>query len=250
MRRIRLAWMAAVVPLLACGDEPPPDGREDLDSRLETRDERLDLEPVDDSTKSNFPKASTSSISLILRAAVSPPTLNGEILYASSVAVHGDLAFVSYHRPGAAYGGAFDVLDISDPASPELVSSRSLDGEDVNAIDSDGAKVYLAVSSSRFPFPETAAVRAYDLDAGVIDPGSEQLTPLSSYVASSVRARGGRLFVSTGDVGGHLFELDPATLSVASSTAFEVAVFTSLSRIVTRPPSLPMSWMPTPACLG
>lgn len=211
-----------ILGLTACGDEAKEsDG--DLQRRIEHVDEELELEPLSASGKTKFPKASTSSITLALRAKVTPPTVGGETLYASSVAVHDDLAFVSYHQPGADYGGAVDVLDISDPTSPQLVSSLSFGDEDVNDVDSDGSRVFLAVSGERFAFPETAAVRAYDLGGGVIDAASGQVVGLASFVASGVRAAGGRLFATTGDVGGYLVELDPALLTVTASVALDDA---------------------------
>lgn len=211
-----------VLGLCACGEES---GRadEELDRRIEHVDEELELEAVDEPSKTPFPKASTSSITLVLRANVTPPEVGGRTLYASSVAVSGDFAFVSYHVPGVDYGGAVDVLDISDPTSPQLVSSLSFVDEDVNDVDADGSRVFLAVSGESFSFPETAAVRAYDVNAGVIDPASAQIARLASFVASGVRVDGGRLLVTTGDVGGYLVELDPAQLTVTASVALEDA---------------------------
>lgn len=200
----------------ASGPEADPEG---VDAeRLRRDDQGLDLELLAGPAKQQaFPKAATSTITLTLRADVTPPTVEGRQLHASSVAVAGPLAFVSYHVPGETYGGAVDVLDISDPAFPVLVSSRAFVGEDVNAVDSDGTSVFLATSSRSFPFGETAAVRAYALDAGVIDPASGRIVALDSQIATSVRAAGGRLFAVTGATVGQLYELDPASLEIVAS---------------------------------
>jgi len=219
----RFVLCAAVLAAAACSGSDSNGGSTNEGSdRLTPRDEPLEIVPLGAKNKA-WPPAATSTVTLTLRAQVTPPSVDGQQLYASSVAVSGNLALVSYHLPGAPFGGAVDIIDITDPAAPVLVSSHSLPGEDVNAASSDGSKIYLAVSSDAFPFENTAAVRAYDLSANQIQPGSAQLQPLSSFSATDVLITGGRLFATTGNTGGHLIELDPAALTVTSSVPLEDA---------------------------
>jgi hypothetical protein len=74
-----------------------------------------------------------------LIGSVRSPVVNGVAVRATQVTVFGNYAFVSYNREGARYIGGIDVIDISDPTAPRLVSQMALPTTDVNAIYADPA---------------------------------------------------------------------------------------------------------------
>ena len=85
--------------------------------------------------------AMTSSITIQLIAHLSPPEYNGEVLQASHVRIVDHYAYVTYNTQGPRYLGGVDIVDISSPDDPKLVSSvvfinkETNKGKDVSSVD-------------------------------------------------------------------------------------------------------------------
>jgi hypothetical protein len=86
----------------------------------------------------------SGNLVLKLEAEVAPPSIGGNTLQATSVAIVGTLAVVSYNMRGAEYLGAIDVFDISKPKNPVLQSQALFQNADMNAVSTDGVHVYAA----------------------------------------------------------------------------------------------------------
>ena len=83
----------------------------------------------------------SSSVTINLIARLSPPEYDGEILQASHVRIVDHYAYVTYNTQGPRYLGGVDIVDISSPYNPELVSSvvfinqETNKGKDVSSVD-------------------------------------------------------------------------------------------------------------------
>lgn len=67
-------------------------------------------------------------------AKVDSPTLSGELLSATHCAIVNNKAFVSYHKQGDIHLGSLEIIDITDPANPNLLQQIDFLEADINAI--------------------------------------------------------------------------------------------------------------------
>ncbi len=85
--------------------------------------------------------------SFTLVGEVTPPsTVDGIEVRATFVEIHGDLAYVTYNKEGEVFSGAVEVIDISNPSYPQVVSQALFDDTDLAAlsVEPDGSRIYLA----------------------------------------------------------------------------------------------------------
>src|SRR6267143_3393008 len=159
--------------------------------------------------------AQTQVFSLHLKAEVAPPSIGGQILQATSVAIVGNLAVVSYNLAGNPYGGGVDVIDISNRNHPVLTSEALFQNTDVSAVTTSGVNVYLAEATGDTGFASPAVFEVVKLVGNQLVLAGNTRTALSSFVATSV-ASGTRAYATSGDAGS-LFVLDPTLFTVTSS---------------------------------
>ena len=80
-------------------------------------------------------ETTNTSFPLVQIAEVKPPVdANGRTLQASHITVNGNYAYVSYITRGDVYSGAIDVIDVSDPYKPKLVTSALIPNTDITSI--------------------------------------------------------------------------------------------------------------------
>ena len=80
---------------------------------------------------------------LTLIASIDAPSYqNGDQLTASHVAIDADYAYVGYNTVGAAFYGAIDVVNVSDPHNPRVTSRLFFLNADINALQYDDGFVY------------------------------------------------------------------------------------------------------------
>lgn len=161
------------------------------------------------------PKASQASFNLSLKAQIASPSINGQTLQATSVAIVGNLAVVSYNMVGNPYLGGVDVIDITNKNQPVLKSEALFQNTDVSAVTTSGSSVYLAEATGDTGFAYPAVAEVLGLSGNQLVLSGNRRTGLSSFVATSV-ATGTRVYATSGD-NGSLFMLDPSTLAVTSS---------------------------------
>src|SRR5205085_3227801 len=150
------------------------------------------------------------SIKLKLVAEVDPPSIGGQVLQATAVAITGTLAVVSYNMRGAQYLGAIDVIDISNPKKPVLRSRALFQNADVNGISTDGVNVYAAEASGDTSFQSPGAFEAVLLSGTNLILNGDHRSALSSFAGTSTAVAGSRVFATSGD-GGSLFAFDMPT---------------------------------------
>lgn len=147
------------------------------------------------------------AIKLKLTAEIDPPSINGQVLQATSVAITGTLAVVSYNMRGATYLGAIDVVDISDPKKPALRSRALLQNADVNGISTDGAHVYAAEATGDTGFASPAALEGITLSGSNLILTGGYRGGLSSFAGTSTAVANTKVYATSGD-GGALFAYD------------------------------------------
>lgn len=229
-----------VLLLIGCSKDNPvesstnplTDGRIIITNDDGTLDTNMDYSdssdvPID---SSNVPKprlakrSGTAALKLTLRATRIPIKYKGVTLQATHVAIDGDYAYVSYNTQGDTYLGGIDVIDISDPSKPKLVSSATLIGTDVSAVSHANGKVYLAEATSDTGFTYPASMEELTLDAtGKKLTLSSRRMGVSSYVATDIQASGSKIWVTSGSGGpgtGGLTILDATTLNKITDDLF------------------------------
>ena len=159
--------------------------------------------------------ASQGSFNLSLKAEVTPPSIGGQMLQATSVAIVGNLAVVSYNMVGNPYLGAVDVIDITNKNQPVLRSEALFQNTDVSAVTTSGTNIYLAEATGDTGFAAPAVVEVIHLVGNQLVLTGNQRVGLSSFAGTSV-ATGTRVYATSGDAGS-LFMLDPVSFAVTSS---------------------------------
>ena len=197
-----------------------------LDSRVQYFND-LNI-PVDTAgLKKGQSPARVAAFSLRLRAQVSPPVSGGTTLQATHVAMDGNYAYVSYNVQGNTYLGGVDVFDISDKRRPRLISQAIFRTTDVSALYYSNItgpdKLYLAEATSDTGFyyagiPVTAVLEEITLSNRRLTLTSRRVG-VKSFAATDVKVTGGKVFVTSGSVGG-LTILSQTTLQEVSPNGF------------------------------
>lgn len=211
------------------------DGRMTIVTDEARLSERMTDEEVDISVDTTLLKSSARmAFRLTLRATVTPPTVGGQKLQATSVTLDNSYAIVSYAMAGSQAIGGVDVIDISSSTRPKIKSSATFTDTDVNAAVYSSNVVYLAEATNNPAFdPLTAIVEKISCNNGKLSLSGSVRRGLSSYVATSTHVSGTTLYVTTGNTG-YLYRLSTTTMTVLDSVALSDArwVHTDNSNIV------------------
>ena len=157
--------------------------------------------------------ALSSSVTIQLIARLSPPEYNGEVLQASHVRIVDHYAYVTYNTQGPRYLGGVDIVDISSPNNPELVSSvvfinqETNKGKDVSSVD---VKYSPSAKSNTFLWitgadetRDSAFAERYELNSSnQFESGQSVNFSLKGYVGTDVRFYNDKLYVTSGTGGG------------------------------------------------
>lgn len=170
----------------------------------------VNLKPYNSET--GFVSKSTTlkyNFKLVKVAEVDPPQLDGATLQATHVEVDGDMAYVSYNTKGNEYAGGVDVFDVSQISNPTIVSQMLLRNTDVNALDYNNGRLYLAEAVKNDTLTSPAVLEVYDFVNGQLSADNSEMVDLSSYSATSVVKSNDHIYVTTGDKGAmHVFYED------------------------------------------
>jgi hypothetical protein len=153
----------------------------------------------------------SSSVTIQLIARLSPPEYNGEVLQASHVRIVDHYAYVTYNTQGPRYLGGVDIVDISSPADPKLVSSvifinkETNKGKDVSSVDvkfSPPAKNILWITGAD-ETRDSAFAERYELNSSnQFESGKSVNFSLKGYVGTDVRFYNDKVYVTSGTGGG------------------------------------------------
>jgi len=164
----------------------------------------------------------TDSLLLVFEAEVSPPSIEGVLLQATDISIHGNKAYVAYNIEGEGFGGGVDVFDISDINEPELIGGILIDDSDVNGLYIHGNKMFLAIAKQPGTEIEYAALERIELSGGIPGTNSETVD-LPSWAATDVVVAGNNVFVTTGADNGYICILDAASLAFVDSIQIDDA---------------------------
>lgn len=154
---------------------------------------------------------------LVLLAEVDPPRLDGKILQASDIYLNelskGTRVYISYNMRGEQFAGAVQIIDIGtgeNGATPKLIQTVVYNDFDVHSLTEKNGYLYLAGATGDAKFKTPAALEIIKLDsAGKIpQPYYSKRIDLPSFAATSVVKVKDQVFVSTGDRGGGVVEIN------------------------------------------
>src|SRR6218665_600533 len=167
-----------------------------------------------ENTVTNFP--------LVQIAEVKPPVdANGRTLQASHVTVNGNYAYVSYITRGDVYSGAIDVIDVTDPYKPKLVTSALIPNTDITSLTYTNGNLIIGAAKDIDKDPllknNPAVVYNMPLSSGLL---TDKTTAnyLESRVTTDVAANTNDYFAVTGD-NGSLFKMSASTKAITGKVA-------------------------------
>lgn len=210
-------WAAAVaITLVAagCGDgssspERSPEDRivinPDGSERLVVEDRPVDIVGKRRGTDGKAPvyvPGAGAAIEIRLVATLAPPIVGTSTTQATSVAIDGSRIYVGYGLAGAEHRGALDVIDISSPTVPAMMSSATFVDADVNAVAATADAVYLGLATEGLGYPTPAAIERLEAPTGVLDPSTSQTAHLGSFAATAVCPTSTVVLATSGDTGG------------------------------------------------
>lgn len=228
------------------------------DARLDQKDEEV---PIAERSISKGAKSVAQLDTFKLIAQVNPPTVDGNLLGATSVVVIEDKAYVTYNLRGSEHKGAVDIIDISNPKKPELVQTLAFKDMDVNGAFVKDNYLYLiggmdyihlaelvaaatgqAQNSDDFAVKK-AIVERFQLDSGLLTTESIKqslLTWLPGYQTTSIYSPpafdDNKIYVTAGDYEkAGLFVLDAETLKVTAQQTFDDAKYLHIADAAVNP---------------
>lgn len=167
-------------------------------------------------------KSTVSEVSFRHLANVGAPTLRGETLSATGIHIRDNYAYVTYHLNGVDYGGALEIIDITDKNSPRIVSQLTIEDTDLNdvTVNDAGTEAFVAggrkQSSSGYDTNghNGAIAAAIQIRDDSVITSNMRETPLPSYSGNAIEMSGNRFAVSTGGTDGGFYELDAENFKV------------------------------------
>ena len=172
-----------------------------LESRMTELDEEISIIPIEGAGRTS------SDITLRLKGELAPPVVDGKTLQATSISERKDFFVVSYNFRGEEYGGAIDLLNDRLRMKAQILFNDA----DISDIAFSGDNLYFVGASSSLEEPAfierirlKASEETFSLD-------NNERRSLGFYVANSVTANNGDVYVTTGDDatrGGGLYKLD------------------------------------------
>jgi hypothetical protein len=155
-------------------------------------------------------------------AEITPPTVNGEVVQATSVTLEGQFAYITYNMAGSEYLGAIDIVQVKSGSNAALRSEATFNDADVSSVCYDGKNVYMATACGDPLLDYASVVDGILSSGGKLDLSATLSRNLTSYVATSVTVGSRYVYTTTGNTGG-LTALTRDTLGVASFVALDDA---------------------------
>lgn len=219
---LRFSALFAIMIMASCThDDDRPDNGIQLNSDVSSLNERISYDNAgvlsmrDESGSGDKTEQVAGTLPLTLVAEVAPPTYNGTKLKATHVAINGSYAYVSYNIEGEAYGGAIDVINISNPNTPQLVIQAILPNTDVSSVRFDSNVLYIAGARSTDAFP-TAGTAAFSgtmpLNGGLLTTTVNQVS-LAGNTGTSVTTSSSKYYAVSGN-NGSLYQLNKTSNAV------------------------------------
>lgn len=167
---------------------------------------------------------STSDFHLNLVGQVSRPEFDtNSNLTATHVDYQDNFAYVSYNTIGQTFAGAVDVIDLSNPSQPVLVSRMYMHDRDANVILYDTGYLYVlgSVDASRvFEATEESYIAKIGVFNGVIDLNDVNYFYQKGNTATGITKMDNAFFVSSGE-DGVIAKYDSASFSKSNEITYD-----------------------------
>lgn len=171
-------------------------------------------------------------------AEVAPLVVGGNTLSATHISLADDKAYVSYHRQGDDHLGAMEIIDLSNPNFPSIISQASFPRADINAVASDfqggdsSRKIWLAMSDAI----HGAQLLEIESVGGVLTEDYSRVN-LSNILegtgvsasANGITATNDYLYVTSGKTHGGTVVLNKENLTAASSESYRDAKYVAVN---------------------
>jgi hypothetical protein len=145
--------------------------------------------------------APKNDLTLSLEAEVSPPTVDGQLVQATSVVLQGtSKALVSYNMRGAPRLGGLDWLT-NLTTGPRIGASATFNDSDVSAVSFDGSFAYAAEATGVSEFPYPAVLERLRVVGNGFSLEDNLRVPLTSYVATSTMVTDNEVYTTSGNTG-------------------------------------------------
>ncbi|WP_374172632.1 hypothetical protein [Flavobacterium tructae] len=168
-------------------------------------------------------QSSATDFPLVQIAEVNPPKDNsGRTLQASHVAVNGNYAYVAYTMSGEAYSGAIDVIDVSDPYKPKLITSALIANTDITSLTYSNGSLIIGAAADIDKNPSLkipAVIINMPLSSGMLT-DKYTITNLEGQVTTDAASNSSSYFAVTGDQGS-LFKINAASKTISGKVAVE-----------------------------
>lgn len=168
-------------------------------------------------------QAATTNLPLVQIAEVNPPKdSNGRTLQANHVAVNGNFAYVAYTMQGEAYSGAIDVIDVSDPYKPKLITSALIANTDITSLTYSNGNLIIAGATDIDKNPALTSpsiVINMQLSSGLLT-DKYTTTNLEGKVTTDVAANSSSYFAVTGDTGS-LFKINSSSKAISAKVTVD-----------------------------
>lgn len=222
MKKLIVSSVAVAFLTLSCMEEKltmldPNFGRFETQENKEKLKERLTIYNTPVYFQGKSAAASFSHV-----ATVAPPTVNGKTVGATSVSKNGNYVYVTYNTTGADYGGSIDVIDVSDPTAPVLVSQLIALDTDFHDLDVENKYLFYggqrALASSGYPDStgHAGAVAGKFELSGALLTTKNQEQPYKGFAINSIARHAGEFHMVSGNRNGGIitakwgFDLDNA----------------------------------------
>ncbi|OSY87660.1 hypothetical protein WH52_09485 [Tenacibaculum holothuriorum] len=171
-------------------------------------------------------------------AEVAPLNLSGETLSATHITLSNNKAYVSYHKQGNIHLGAVEIIDLSNPNFPAIISQASFFNSDINAVtsgytdNSSFLKVWLAMSDAA----HGAQLYELEADTGLFTENFRRVNLSNIYENSGVSASANGiaitdnyLYVTSGKTHGGTIQLNKNNLSAIASETYSNAKYVAVN---------------------
>ncbi|RZJ53663.1 MAG: hypothetical protein EOO44_07735 [Flavobacterium sp.] len=174
------------------------------------------------SATGKFAASAITTFPLVQIAEINPPVdSNGKKLQASHVTVNGNYAYVSYITRGDVYSGAIDVIDVSDPYKPKLITSALIPNTDITSLTYSNGNLIIGAAKDVDKDPllknNPAIIINMQLSSGLLT-DNYKVNYLESRVTTDVAANSTSYFGVTGD-NGSLFKINSSTKTTENKVA-------------------------------
>ena len=196
----------------------------EINSDVTSLNKRLDLTnsgviTITNASTSKLLKSTqaTTDLPLVQIAEINPPTdSNGRTLQANHVAVNGNYAYVAYTMRGDVYSGAIDVIDVSDPYKPKLITSALIANTDITSLTYSNGNLIIAGATDidkDATLTNPSIVINMQLSSGLLT-DKYTINNLEGKVTTDVAANSSSYFAVTGDAG-NLYKISSSSKAIA-----------------------------------